>query len=260
MADKVAKKAITGIGNSETFVDKDGNIISKGKVIAPRSMQIECERKEDFFGDLIGDEWSAAAGNDAQAAVATVIPGATAGWIRLTSGDTTTVSESLSAITHGLNWKASNGGLELEVRFLPVSAVTTVAYFVGFTDTLATTTLEEPITLSGTTFTTNATDAVGFVYDTAATTDNWYAMGVKNGTDATAVDTGYAPTVGVDILRIAVNKDGDAYFYIDGVEVGVVEDAITPTVSITPIVSVMARTTTSRSVDVDYIAIKMDRV
>lgn len=207
---------------------------------------------DDFLGDVIADQWSAAKGTDPQAVIAT-IQMAASGTVRLTSGDTTVVAESCSSLTHGLNWKAANGGLVFEAKVTPVSAVTTVQYFVGLTDTLATTTLEQPFTLSGTTFTAVADDAVGFVFDTDATTDVWYAIGVK-ATTKTAAITCAAPTADTaQTFRIEIDTSGTATFYVDGVSVGSKADAVTTSVALTPVVEVMARTTTSRSIDVDYI-------
>jgi hypothetical protein len=214
---------------------------------------------DDFLGDVIEDGWSAAKGSDAEAVIAAIVAGTTSGAVRLTCGDTVTVAESASSLTHGLNWKAANGGLVFEAKITPVSSVANVAYFVGFTDVLATTTLEEPITLSGTTYTTTATDAVGFVFDTAATTDVWYGMGVANDVDGTAVACS-APTAGTaQTLRIELSVAGVASFYIDGVYQGAVAAAVTPSVSLTPVVEIMARTTAVKSIDVDYISVSMTR-
>ena len=214
---------------------------------------------DDFLGDVIEDGWSAAKGSDGQAIIATIQASTASGAVRLTSGDTVTVAESCSSLTHGLNWKAGNGGLVMQVKFTPVTSVANVAYFVGFTDTLATTTLEEPFTLSGTTFTSNATDAVGFVFDTAATTDVWYGIGVKADVDTAAVtctapvaDTAYT-------LKIVVDETGVASFYINDVLQGSVAAAVTTTVALTPCVEVMARTTTSKAVDIDYVLVEQTR-
>lgn len=260
MAARVPTKVIYGSSREDgCFLNKEGELISKGAVIAAPTINRQVRFYDDFLGDLLDDSWSGAAGND-DLAVAPTISAAVGGNVRLTTGDTTTVSESASSLTHGLNWKASNGGLVFEARIIPVSSVADVAYFVGLTDVLATTTLEVPMTLSGTTFTTNASNAVGFVYDTAATTDVWYGKGVKADTDSTTVTTTSAPVAATaQVLRIEVTSSGDAYFFIDGAPVGVSEDAVTATTALTPVVCAMARTTTSKSLDVDYIDLRMDR-
>jgi hypothetical protein len=217
---------------------------------------------DDFLGDVISDQWSAAQGTDGQGAIAAVVAGAAGGAVRLTSGDTTTVAESLSSLTHGLNWKANQGGLVFEARVTPVSAVTTVSYFIGLTDTLATTTLEEPATLATATITYVAADAVGFLYDTAATTDVFYGVAVKAtaGTAFASAVVGALPVAATAItFRIELSATGTASFYANGVLLGTIADAVTATVALTPIVSVMARTTATRSIDVDYIYMQATR-
>jgi hypothetical protein len=214
---------------------------------------------DDFLGDVIEDGWSAGQGTDGQGAIAAVVAGAAGGAVRLTSGDTTVVAESISSLTHGLNWKANQGGLVFEARVTPVSAVTTVAYFIGLTDVLAATTLEEPATLSTATITYNAADAVGFLYDTGATTDVFYGVAVKAtvGTAFASAVVGALPVAGTAItFRIELSTTGAASFYANGTLLGTIAAAVTATVALTPIVSVMARTTATRSIDVDYIDVK----
>lgn len=214
---------------------------------------------DDFMGDVISDQWSAAQGTDGQGAIAAVVAGAAGGAVRLTAGDTTVVAESLSSLTHGLNWKANQGGLVFEAKVTPVSSVANVAYFIGLTDVLATTTLEEPATLATATITYNAADAVGFLYDTGATTDVFYGVAVKAtaGTAFASAVVGALPVAGTAItFRIELSATGSASFYADGVLLGTIANAVTATVALTPIVSVMARTTTVKSIDVDYIDVK----
>jgi len=232
---------------------------NKGAEFQYRNLREAIVLFDDFLGDTLDARWSGAAGNDAQA-VAPTINAQVGGVVRMTTGDTVTVSESAISLTHGLNWKASLGGLVFEAKVKPVSSVANVAYFIGLTDVLATTTLEEPITLSGTTFTTNASDAVGFVFDTAATTDVIYGKGVKADTDsATLTHTaGFVADTSI-VLRIEVDTSGNASLYIDGVLLGTITDAVTPGTALTPVVEIMARTTTSKSIDVDYIYVSQDR-
>jgi hypothetical protein len=216
---------------------------------------------DDFLGDLIDDAWSAAEGNDAQAVIAT-IQADIGGWIRMTTGDSVTLSESGQVLTHGLNWQASNGGLVMEARIRPLSSVADVSYFIGFTDTLATTTLELPATLSTATITYTADNACGWLFDTDATTDVFYGVGVKATTGiafASAV-VGTAPVAGTaTVLRVEVDSSGTASFYRDGTLVGSLANAITATTDVTPVISAMTRTTTSKSLDVDYVMVQMNR-
>lgn len=214
---------------------------------------------DDFLGDVIDDAWSAAEGNDAQAIIATINAQA-GGVVRLVTGDTAVVAESAQSLTHGLNWKANQGGLYLAARIKLVTSVADVCVNVGFTDTLATTTLEEPITISGTTITTNATDAVVFVYDTAQTNDNWHCQGVKADADTAIANTGVGVTADAWVLlEIKIDTAGTAEFYIDGQLKHTAANAVTVTTSLTPVVTAMARTTASKTLDVDYIFVAAQR-
>lgn len=217
---------------------------------------------EDFLGDVIGDQWSAAVGSDAQAIIATVNAGSTAtgGVVRQTTGDTTVLGESCVSLTHSLNWKASNGGLYMYCRFKPITSVADVAYFVGFTNALATAALQVPITLLGTAPTAVAANAVGFVYDTNATNDAWHCQGAIATVATAALNTSIAPAVDTWVdLEIAVDTSGGATFYINGALVGTVAAAVTNSTPLTPIVAAMARTTTVKAVDVDVISVSMIR-
>lgn len=217
---------------------------------------------DDFLGDAVDARWSAAQGTDGQGAIAAVVAGAASGAARLTCGDTTVLAESLSSLTHGLNWKANQGELVFEAKVTPVSSVANVAYFIGLTDTLATTTLEEPATLTTATITYVADDAVGFLYDTAATTDVFNGVAVKatTGTAFASAVTCAAPVAGTAItFRIELSTTGAASFYVNGTLMGTISAAVTATVALTPIVCVMARTTTVKSIDVDYISVRQLR-
>jgi hypothetical protein len=214
---------------------------------------------DDFLGDVLEDPWSGAKGTNGSAVVP-AINAQVGGVVRLVSGPTTTVAESISSLTHGLNWEAAQGGLYLETRIKLVTSVADVCVNVGFSDTLATTTLEEPITLSGTTLTTNATNAVVFVFDTAATNDNWHIQGVKADTDTALNNTGVGLTADAWVkLAIAVDSAGGAEFFINDVSYGTVANAVTATTDLTPIITIMSRTTATRTIDADYVFVTASR-
>lgn len=237
-----------GVHNFRDGIQQNGTSLNRSKVVL----------FDDFLGDVIADQWSAAKGSDGQAVIAAINSQAS-GAVRLTAGDTVTVAESCSSLTHALNWKAANGGLVFETKVTPVSSVANVGFFIGLTDVLATTTLEEPVTLSGTTYTSNATDCVGVLFDTAATTDVLYAIGVKNDvdTDATALS---APVEDVAMtIRIELSPVGTAKFYLNGSLVATIANAVTASVALTPIIEIMARTTAVKSIDVDYVYMEQNR-
>lgn len=212
--------------------------------------------KDDFLGDVISDQWNATQGSDGQGAIAAIVAGAHGGIVRLTSGDAGTgTAADGSVLAHALNWIPANGGLFMEALIRCNTSVANICLNVGFTDTIA---LEMPISLSGTTLTTNATDAAVFVFDTAATTDVFNVQGVKNNTDTalTAATGALAPVADTLVrLGVAIDTSGTATFYHNGVMVGQVANAVTASVALTPVIAYETRTTTVKVVDVDYVRV-----
>jgi hypothetical protein len=217
---------------------------------------------DDFFGDTLNVQFSGAKGTDAQAIAPTiVVSGALAakGHVALVSGDTVTPSQSLSILTKSLCYKPSYGEIYMKTAIV-IDDITSVAINVGFTDVLATTTLEEPFSISGTTITSNATDAACFVFDTAQTNDFWHIQGVKDGTDTDINNTGIAPIADTTItIEMIISEAGHAEFIINGQSYGIVANAVTPTVLLTPVISIMARTTATRTLWADYLLITQSR-
>lgn len=204
--------------------------------------------------------WIYNSGTDAQA-IDPATAAAEGGVIVLTTGnaDGTTAADG-SQLVCSIPVQADSGNLVVEARLHINTAVTDISVNFGLTDV---TTLEEPFTISGTTITSTATDAVCFVYDTAQTTDEWYACGVDGDTDATGNGlTGTAPVAAVyQVLRIEVDSDGErALFYIDGVLVKTLTASVCDaSTNLYATVIANATTTTSKTVDVDYIKISHDR-
>ncbi len=214
---------------------------------------------DDFLGDVIKDQYSVGAETGGSGATAAITAAAN-GVLRITSDDQTDGDR--IGLTFQLSWKAADGGMIMEARLKNVSAITTRTVFVGFTDVLASsTTVEMPIEMAGTTLTSTATDAVGFMYDTASTNDTWYGVGVKADADATPVDSTIAPVAGTwQTLRVQVSPDGDARFFINGKLIGTVEDSITTSVDCTPIICVEAQGASgAKVVDVDYLYVEGGR-
>src|SRR5262249_23056363 len=134
-------------------------------------------------------------------------------------------------------------------------SVSSVQYFVGFTDALATT-LEQPMTLSTTTMSAVADNCAGWLFDTGARTDVFYGASVNATTATTFAKSvvGSAPVADTAMeLRVEIDASGNATYFQDGAYVGRISSAIATTAVLTPVVEVMARTTTSKSLDVDYI-------
>src|SRR5690606_21692288 len=91
------------------------------------------------------------------------------------------------------------------------TATVTRALFVGFTDTVS---LEMPIEISVGTVTANATDAVGFVYDTAGTNPGWRFISVKGGVVNEAevqLADGETPTLSTEWQNFAIYISHDGH-------------------------------------------------
>lgn len=212
---------------------------------------------DDFMGPTLTTKLAVIAGSDSPAAGA--INAAAGGTVRLTTGDS---NASLAAdgvqLSGSLNWKASNGGLTLTAR-LQASAITALQLFVGFTDQVAA--LEMPVTLTTATFTTVATDAVGFLFDTNATTDTIRLVGVANDVDATMQDTGNAWAAATyTVFKIEAETNGTAKFFINGVMVGTaMTGAVTAATVLAPVVVARSLAANSKTVDIDYLRVAMRR-
>ena len=134
--------------------------------------------------------------------------------------------------------------------------------FLGFTDQIAA--LEAPIesAASGNTLTSNASDAFGFMFDTRMTDDTWWAVGVAADVDATAQNTGIAPTAAqYQRLRVEVNAEGVASFFINGNPVGTkMTGAVTPATLLTATFGASKTSVAaSMTMDVDYRHVAMLR-
>lgn len=207
------------------------------------------------------DGWKSTKGSDPQCVDFTVTP-ALNGTVVGTIGDTTaTMAVSGVQLDAGLDWRASQGDLVFETR-VQISQITDIAVFFGFTDQVSA--LEMPIhsAASADTITTNATDAVGFMFDTSMTTDNWWLVGVANNVDATSQNAGSAPAAATYVvLRVELTTAGVATFYINGVAVGTaMTAAVTASVSLTPVLAGFNRTTSATpTITADYIYVSATR-
>ena len=179
-------------------------------------------------------------------------------------GDTTaSMAVSGVQLDSGLIWKANQGNLVFEAK-VKTGIITDIAIFVGLTDQVAA--LEMPIqsAASANTITTNATDGVGFMFDTSMTADTWWLVGVANNVDATAQNTAVAPVADTyETLRIELSTTGVATFYRNGTQVGTaMTGAVTATVALTPVIAAFNRTTSNGAttiVTADYIHVSADR-
>lgn len=217
---------------------------------------------DDFVGDVIADQWNVVEGTDSATSDAAILAGGIGGVLRITTGDAGTgLAADMIQLTQALQWQASNGGLRVEARF-KLSAITTCYAFFGFTDLV---TLEAPVisASSANTITTNASDAVGFMFDTNMTDDKWWLVGVAGNTDATAQNTTYAPVAGTyATFAIEVSSTGVATFFYNGSAVGSkMTGAVTAATDLTPTLAVgKLSAAASMTLDLDYFTCSMDRV
>jgi len=216
---------------------------------------------DDFTGDVIADQWNLVEGTDSATSDAAILSGGIGGVLRMTTGDAGTgLAADLVQITQTLQWQAANGGLVFQTR-VKLSAITVCYVFLGFTDL---TTLEAPIESadSANTLTSNASDAVGFMFDTRMDDDNWWLVGVKANTDATHQDAGFAPVAAdYETFRIEVDASGNAVFFRNGAQVGTaMSGALTAGTDLTPTLAVSkTATAASMTMDVDYVHVAMGR-
>lgn len=216
---------------------------------------------DDFLGDVLADEWNAVE-TDTDGAQA-VLAGGIGGTLRITTGNDDgngVVLPDASGVTSYLNWQASNGGLVMQAR-VKMSRITDAYLFVGFTDLI---TIEAPIISAGSvdTITTNATDAVGFMFDTNQSTDTFHLVGVATDVDATRQAITAAPVADdYATFRIELSAAGVATFFYNGLQVGTpMSGAVTAAADLTPIVLASNQDgTTALTCDVDYIHVAMNR-
>jgi hypothetical protein len=221
---------------------------------------------DHFFGTwAIGDAgpadtWSSTAGSGTGTEVATTVANSINGTVTMKSSSDDGANSANTTLITGINlgWKANQGGLSMEAR-IKVDAITAVAIFVGFTDTISTT-VELPIFLASADLDSDATDACGVIFDTDATTDQWCHGGVKNGTDTTPAFSGSAPAADTYVVvRVEVSAAGAVQGFIDGKAIGnPVANAVTATTALTPCVAVSSRSAAQRILTADYIWVQQN--
>jgi hypothetical protein len=225
-----------------------------------------CALLDDFTGAAHNTfNWGVAKGSDGGAASFAILGGEPDGAIRATTGAGAGATMAVNGVemTAGLNWQAQNGSLVFDAR-VRLSQITTIQFFAGFTNALATT-LQAPVIGAGggDTFTYNAANACGFIFDTTMTTTKIWCVGVKATVGATAINSGIAPVAATWIqLRIELDKNGNAKYFINGKVVGNViqQNAVTKTTPLTPVIEAFTRAAGSATVDADYVYVGADRV
>lgn len=254
-----SRTVLTEAVNLVVFSNSSGTVTTR--IWRPTTSQINMT--DDFDGAVISTGWTHPTKGSDGATADFAILADVGGKVRGTTGAGAGGSMAANGIqlNRALSWKANQGGLSLEAR-IQVSAITNISFFVGFTDQVAS--LEAPIisASSADTITTNATDAVGFMFDTNMATDNIWLVGVANDVDATAQNSAIAPVAATYItLRVELTSAGVATFFINNIRTGTaMTGAVTPTIALTPVVTVFTTTAASATMDIDYINVQALRV
>lgn len=234
---------------------------------------VKARLEEDFIGTwAIGDAgpadlWDTQAGGGSGNEAATTVANSINGEVTLKSASNDVHNAFNTTMLTGVNlgYKANQGGLTMEAR-VKIDAITAVALFVGFTDTVAAVPVELPIYKAvdvHDTVDSDATDACGVCFDTDGATDRFFHAGVKNGTDTKAVHGGEDAVPVADtyfVIRVDVSEDGAVRGFLNGVPLGDwVENAVTDTVALTPCIAISNRGAAQRIATIDYIAVEQNR-
>lgn len=263
-------RILTSIHGKKFGIDHEGRALSPGGLVLGNNGKQRvlgdpnnAALWDDFLEGLNTSKWLLTEGTDAATSAAAILAGGMGGVLRLTTGDAGTgiAADGNQLTQNTLMWQASNGNLVMETK-LKLSAITTCYAFVGFTDQVSA--LEAPVisASSANTITTNASDAVGFMFDTNMTDDNWWLTGVATDVDATHQDTGFAPVADTyETFRIEVTTGGAARFFRNGLQVGTqMSGALTVATDLSPIILVSKLSVAaSMTMDIDYVHVGMDR-
>lgn len=218
---------------------------------------------DDFHGAVINTNlWDVNKGSDGAAVNFAVLLAQPGGVVRGTTGANASADMAGNGvqICGGLNFLASSGGTAMEAVIKP-AAITTCNLFVGFHDTTAHT-LQAPFTISGGVVTANAANAVGLVFDTAATASTIKFVSVNASGTPQVIDTGLAPiTTGFQRWRVGVTSGGNASFFIGGTlgspaiagQNYNIAAAIATTSQMGPKVEYFRRAATATNIDIDWI-------
>ena len=158
---------------------------------------------------------------------------------------------------------ALNGTIAVEAR-VQMQALTTRSIFVGLCGTIADD-VAEPLTSTTVTHTLTASNLCGFVLDSQLTAAAvWHA--VYNGGSTTGATASTTTTTGVtavaaewDVLRLEVDNNGTACYYINGVLESTVVGAVSTTALQGALVGCWGTTGTAADLDVDYFAVEANR-
>lgn len=218
---------------------------------------------DDFDQDTINlDRYAVANGGGASAA-SFAITVAEDGWIRATTGTANDDTASASLIGPAIYYGDRHCGME--VRFKPVTAITETRIEIGFLDVVPGSNKPAVNSLTTPSVNTSVVDAALYVYNhTGSTTTNEL---VTIGSSITAAKATFTPPTAIAAgtiytVRIQV-VDNRAFLWMDGKLVASLNTGATDYIeggsAICPWFYIKALNATSKSLDVDYLALWKDR-
>ena len=266
-------KILTSLHGKKIGLDHNGQLLVPGGIVSGNDgsqRQLGGPTVAAFWDDFHTfdtDDYDIREGTDSATSAVTAPGGVGAdnGAIRITTGDAGTgyAADGIEVKGRGKAWTAARGGLVFECRFL-MNTVADMYAFVGFTDNYGTVPVEQPLssTSSANVITSDAANAVGFMYDTNMADANWWATGVATNTDAVHVDTGIVPVDATyQVFRVEISAAQNAKFFIDGVQVAEVAEAVgNGTEALCPIIAVGKNTGASSVLTyLDYLHVAQNR-
>lgn len=248
----------SGVGKIRYFTDFLGAEIPVGNAVAYGTTAGGCHY---YLGDLK----VTGSLHDSDSGIVSLAK--SSGYGRLTASATAD-GDGVAIGTEVIFSPALNGTLILETR-LEMQLLTARVIFAGFCTANADE-VAEPLTATTTTI-TKVVPSVGFLFDSQLTADATAATAVWHMPYLLAADTTQTSTVveasqvavatESDILRIEIDPDGGARWYINGKLEQTVAAALaaTPATLLAGLVGVWSTTTTVSDVDADYVLVEANR-
>src|SRR3990167_11270312 len=156
-----------------------------------------------------------------------------------------------------------NGTLVLEAR-VELRIITTTSVFIGFM-ALNADDAAEPVTSVTATITYVATTGIaGFIFDSQLTAKEWhmpYSGGTATAPTASGdVNSGILPVAAESVvLRVEIDTNDTARWYIDGVLKQTVANAVSTTTLLAALCGAWGTTTTATDIDCDFLAVEANR-
>jgi len=179
---------------------------------------------DHFTGDTLAtDDWLVTVTSTDTCAVDHTYPG---GWALFTTA--AAADGEVTYLSTPLAWEDDMSAI-CEARIL-ITDVSGVAVYFGFSDATFETSPAMAIDYDGGVLAAGANNAVGFIIDADDTVNgasSIMAVGVNDGDLETAIDSGKDWADGkIHVMRVELNPDGDATFWLDEVRIGFMETAV----------------------------------